>query len=264
MANLMETIKRVLQNKNTVTILGVIAGIFVLYIGYNMRIKKDIQPISIPYAKESLASRTKVTESKIGFMEVSSSLIKNSPNIIQDISQVKDKYVAFGVTIPENSFFYDDTIITKDQMPTSAYDDSDVPNGYTVYSLSVDLHSTYGNSICPGNYIDLYLKAEDENNQIIFGKLIESIKVLAVKDDEGNHVFETSEKDREPAELLFAVEDEMYELLMEASFIDANIEIIPVPRNASYSDKKDNKSTKISSLDLKYFIESHTVNELKN
>ena len=260
MANVMETVKKLLANKNTVTILGVFAGILVLYIGYNMRIQKDIQPISIPYAKEALPSRTKITDSMIGYMEVPSTLIKKSPNIVQSNSQIVGKYVAFGVTIPENSFFYNESVMSKDQIPSSAYDDSSVPDNYTVYSLSVDLHSTYGNSIRPGNYIDLYIKAEDENDLIIFGKLIESIKVLAVKDDEGNHVFESSEEDREPAELLFAVPNDMYELLMDAGFIRADVEIIPVPRNASYSDKKDDKSTKVSSKYLESFIKSQTTN----
>ena len=40
MGNIMISIKRFLGNKNTVTILGVIIGIAVLYFGYNIRVNR--------------------------------------------------------------------------------------------------------------------------------------------------------------------------------------------------------------------------------
>lgn len=234
MGNIMTTIKRFLSNKNTVTIIGVILGILVLYIGYNYRVKQATTPVTVPYAKEEISSRTLITTDMIGYMEVSSSVVKNSTNLITNASDLINHYVAFGTTIPANSLFYDSQILTSDEMPDSAF--ADIPDGYTIYSLSVDLHTTYGNSIYPGNYIDLYFKGVDDLGKIMFGKLIESIEVLAVKDSNGNHVFETTVESRTPAELLFAVPDDMYLLLMKAGYISgSSIEIIPVPRNASYS-----------------------------
>ena len=234
MGNIITTVKRFLGNKNTVTILGVILGIVVLYIGYNYRVKQATTPVTVPYAKEEISSRTLITSDMIGYMEVSSSVVNESPNMITNASELINNYVAFGTTIPANSLFYDSQILTSDEMPDSAF--ADIPDGYTIFSLSVDLHTTYGNSIYPGNYIDLFFKGIDDTQKIMFGKLIESIEVLAVKDSEGNHVFETTVESRTPAELLFAVPDDMYDLLMKAGYItSSSIEIIPVPRNASYS-----------------------------
>lgn len=234
MGNIVTTIKRFLGNKNTVTIIGVILGILVLYIGYNYRVKQATTPVTVPYAKEEISSRTLITSEMIGYMEVSSSVVSNSDNLITNASELINNYVAFGTTIPANSMFYKSQILTSDEMPDSAF--ADIPDGYTIYSLSVDQHTTYGNSIYPGNYIDLYFKGVDETDKIMFGKLIESIEVLAVKDSNGNHVFETTVESRTPAELLFAVPDDMYLLLMKAGYISgSSIDIIPVPRNASYS-----------------------------
>ncbi len=234
MGNILTTVKRFLGNKNTVTILGVLLGILVLYIGYNYRVKQATTPVRVPYAKEELSSRTLITSDMIGWMEISSSVVKNSSNLITNERDLINNYVAFGTTIPANSMFYKTQVLTSDEMPDSAF--ADIPEGYTIYSLSVDLHSTYGNSIYPGNYIDLYFKGIDDTRKLMFGKLIESIEVLAVKDSQGNHVFETTVESRTPAELLFAVPNDMYELLMKARYItSASIEIIPVPRNASYS-----------------------------
>ena len=37
-----------LQNKNTVTVIGVVAAVLVLYVGYNIRVKNAINPITVP------------------------------------------------------------------------------------------------------------------------------------------------------------------------------------------------------------------------
>lgn len=251
MGNVLTTIKRFLANKNTVTILGVLLAILVLYIGYNYRVKQATTPVTVPYAKEELSSRTLITSDMIGYMEVSSSVVKNSANLITNASELINNYVSFGTTIPANSMFYKSQILKSNEMPDSAF--ADIPDGYTIYSLKVDLHSTYGNSIYPDNYIDLYFKGVDDTGLVMYGKFIESIKVLAVKDSQGNHVFETTVESRTPAELLFAVPNDMYELLMKAGYITgSSIEIVPVPRNASYSANPG--ETNVSSDYIRSFI----------
>lgn len=251
MGNVLTTVKRFLGNKNTVTILGVILAIFVLYIGYNWRIKQAIAPVTVPYAKAEISSRTLITTDMIGYREVPSSVVKSSPNLITNASELINNYVSFGTTVPANSMFYKSQILKQNELPDSAF--AQIPDGYTIYSLKVDLHTTYGNSIYPGNYIDLYFKGIDDTDLVMYGKLIESIEVLAVKDNEGKHVFETTVEARTPAELLFAVPDDMYELLMKAGYITGNsIEIVPVPRNASYSANPGD--TNVSSDYIKNFI----------
>ncbi len=251
MGNVLTTVKRFLSNKNTVTILGVLLAILVLYIGYNYRVKQATTPVTVPYAKQEISSRTAITSDMIGYMEVSSSVIKNSPNVITNASELIGNYVSFGTTIPANSMFYKSQILTSNEMPDSAF--ASIPDNYTIYSLNVDLHTTYGNSIYPGNYIDLYFKGIDDTGLVMYGKFIESIEVLAVKDSQGNHVFETTVESRTPSELLFAVPNDMYELLMKAGYINgSSIEINPVPRNASYSANPG--ETSVSSDYIKNFI----------
>ena len=234
MSNLIETLKKFLGNKNTVTILGIVAGVLVLIIGYNLRLKSKINPVLVPYALNEMSGGHQITEKDIGYVKVSSSVVENSPNLITEASGIVNKYVTVGTKIPKNSLFYEKIVVDKKELPDAAF--ADIKDGYTIYSLSVDLHKTYGNSIYPDNYIDLYFKATDEQDHIIYGKFIESIKVLDVKDDQGNHLFEDSIETREPAELLFAVEDDIYLLLMKAEYM-SGVEIIPVPRNSSYSQK---------------------------
>lgn len=234
MNNILITIKKFLSNKNTVTIIGVFVGIAVLYFAYNWRVNQAITPVKIPYAKQEIAARTLITEEMIGFMEVPQSMVTSNSNLISSSAGVVGKYVSYATTIPANGLFYKETVMEANEMPDSAF--ADIPTNFTIYSLNVDLHKTYGNSIFPGNYIDLYFRATDDTTgKVIFGRMIKSIEVLAVKDSQGRHVFETTTEDRTPSELLFAVPDDFYLLLMKAQYISSDVEILPVPRNAEYT-----------------------------
>lgn len=249
------TFKKFLRNKNTVTILGVIGGVLVLYFSYNYRVKQAIEPVSVPVAKVTIGATKEITADMIDYVKLSSNYINKNPNVITDASQVIGKRVTTGTTIPTNGLFYYDQVVSADELPDAAF--ANIPDGYTIYSLPVSLEKTYGNTIYPGNYIDLYLKAIDDDGKLIYGKFIESIKVLDVKDSSGNHVFKGNESSSNPAVILFAVKDDMYLLLKKAELLSTNsIEILPVLRNASYSANPG--ETIISSGALKSFIEQRT------
>lgn len=252
MKNFMERIKRFLKNKNTVTIICVVLAIAILYVGYNWRIKQQTNPIKVPYAKVEIQPRTLITEDMVGIVEIPRSMLKN--NTVRSISLVIGKYSNYNTVIPNGSVFYLSTLIDLKDMPDSAF--GDIPDGYTVVSLPVDNNSTYGNSIFPGNYIDLYFKNVDETGKILLGKLIESIEVLDVKDSQGKHVFENTIEGRTPSSLLFAVPERMHLLLRKAMYIGGTT-IIPVPRNKSYSLNPG--ETLISSTYIQDFILAKTV-----
>ena len=61
MNSLLTKIKRFIGNKNTVTILCVVAGLVILYVGYNWRVKEAINPTLVPYAKVTLEARHVIT-----------------------------------------------------------------------------------------------------------------------------------------------------------------------------------------------------------
>ena len=254
MGNLMLKLKRFLGNKNTVTILCVIAGVAVLLIGYNYRVNQAVQPINVPYALTRMEPKSKVEADNVGTIKVSGAFVEQTEDLITSKAYILNNewYVNYDTVIPEGGLFYKSQLVTKEDLPDTAFDDID--EGATIFSLSVNSHSTYGNSIMPGNFIDLYLKATDENGKVIFGKFIESIKVLSVRDSSGNDVFADSEVQRSSSELLFAVKDDLFMLLSEASFV-GGIEIVPVPRNAAYRNEGDTENgTQVSKQELVDYI----------
>ena len=222
-------VKRFIGNKNTVTILCVVAGIAVLYIGYNYRVSSAINPTTVPYAKNTLEARHVITVDDIGYMEVNSDVVSKSDNLITNGNELVGKEVTYGNTIHQNSLFYDGDITEPNLSPD--YVLSDIEDGYTAFSLSVDTYTTYGNAIAKGDYIDLWFNGEDDTNKIIYTNLVKSIRVLDVRDSAGVSL-EHANSTGEPAELLFAVPDDMYSLLVKAQQVGT---LEPVPRNRNYT-----------------------------
>ena len=251
MGNLVNTIKRFLGNKNTVTILALLAGVIVLWYFYNYRVNQAITTIPIPYAIETIDSGKKIETDNIEYKQITQSTTKDS-DIITDMSYLQDKYICTGTSVPANGFFYKSQVCEKQELPNSIFDN--IPDGYTVYTLNVDNEMTYANSIMPGDYIDLYMQATDEDRQVLYGSLIESIEVLAVRDSSGKDVFwDTTAGDS--AFLLFAVPDDYHKLLNISELISGySIKITPVPRSASYTQNPG--ETQISSQTLYNFIMS--------
>lgn len=251
MKSLVMQLRRFLKDKNTVTILCTAAAIIVLYVGYTIRINNATAPVRVPYAKVEIQPRTLIDDSMIGYMEVPGSMV--STNVVRVAMNIIGKYSNFNTVIPAGSMFYSTVLVDWKDMPDSAF--ANIPDGNTVVSLSVNYDSTFGNSIFPGNYIDLYVKTND-GGKVLFGKFIESIKVLAVKDGSGKNVFENSENLGTPSALLFSVPEDLHLLLRKAIYVGA--EIVPVPRNANYCANND-CSTNVTSEYIQKFILNQTV-----
>ena len=265
MGNLSSGIKKFLQNKNTVTVLGVVVAVAILYISYNARVKAAINPIVVPYAKQTISPGVQITESMVGTTEVPPAMIKG--DVLTNQADVIDKYSNADTVIPEGSLFYKRNVVEKEQLPANII--LSYPKGYVLYNMPVDIESTYGNSVYPGNYIDIYLKAvnklpEDQvatnpnADKIMYGKLLENVKILAVKDSSGQAVFSNLDEEKTPSMIVFALPEEYYILLKKASYLRTyDSSLIPVPTNESL--KGNPGKVKISSTELRDWVNDKTV-----
>ncbi len=235
MNNFSNSLKRFFGNKNTVTIIGVLICILVLYVGYNYRIKQATTPVRVPYANQTIQPRTLITADMISYTEVLPSTLKGK--YILNANLIINKYSNYNTIIPAGSRFYSDAVINERDLPDSAF--GAIPEGYTVVSFPVTMASTYGNSMYPGNYINLYFKAINEDTKkLVFGKLISNIEILDVKDSSGNHVFENTSESRTPAYILFAVPEEQHVLIRKAMYLTRiSAELIPVPNTATLTEE---------------------------
>ena len=254
MGNLLVPFKKFLSNKNTVTILGVLLGLVVLYFGYVWRVNQSVKPIDVPYATSTMISGTKITEENIGYTQIPQDFLSNMSNIVTDVGSIRNMLVSYDSKIPINSFFFTENLISEEEMPDSIF--SNIPDGYTIFLLEVDAESTYANSIFPDDTIDLYMKAmSKEDGKLIFGRFIKEIQVLAVRDSKGKNVFADRDNPGEPAALLFAVPEDLFLLLSKAKYL-GGIELVPVPRNAGYS--ADTGATQVEASVLEQLIVDQT------
>ena len=89
MNNLKASMKKFFGNKNTVTILGVILCLVILYIGYNYRINSKTELVAVPVAKQTIQPRTYITEDMIEIRNVPVELLNTSKYYTTSKSIVK-------------------------------------------------------------------------------------------------------------------------------------------------------------------------------
>ena len=220
---------KLFHNKSIVTLVSIVVCLAILFFAYRYRVNTAINAIDVPLATKRLEPREEITKDSFRSIKVAQSMITS--NVIISEEYLIGKYVNYNTYIPEGSLFYSSAVVTWDHMPDSAW--ADIKEGYTVFSLSVDAGTTYGNSIFPGDKIDLYYQNQMDG-KIFIGPLITGIEVLAVKDENGSHIFKKSAEQTEAAELIFAVPDEMFSLINRANYISGSV-IMPIPRNSSYN-----------------------------
>lgn len=261
MNNVSMSFKKFLSNKNTVTILGVLAGLLVIFIGYNMRIKQLTDPYPIPYALDTLYPGTKITSDQVGTMNIPKAALKGT--YIYDANKVVGKYVNDDSIIPKGSLFYSRSVVEKDQL--QGVEPLEYPDGYVLVNFGVNMSTSYGNLLYPGDYMDLFLKiqysgeeelTDEDSNKLTVGKLISNVKILKVVDANGDNVFADVENKKTPAQVIFAVPAEYHILLRKAMYLRTyEATLIPVPTKINEAEPPE---VTISSTQLKDFINKVT------
>ena len=98
------------------------------------------------------------------------------------------------------------------------------------------------------------MKTKDEDSKVVYGRLISSIRVLAVRDKKGKNVFADKDNPTDSAMLLFSVPEELFLLLKKAEILGIGIE--PIPRNNAYTTSA--AATQLKSEELRAMIIEQT------
>lgn len=250
MSNLSKSASKFLKNKNTVTVLGVIICFIVLIIGYNVRINQKTELVKVYYANQTIQPKTKITDDMISSANVPTSFLVGS--YYTNYNDIVGKYSNYNTVIASGSLFYNELLIEEENLPDSVF--YNVPEGEVVVSFPVNTVSTYGNSIMPNNLINVYVKMIDDSGKIIYGRFIDNINVLAVKDSSGKNVFGSTEEERTPAFIYFSLVEPKYLLFSSMNYIETNdIEVIIVPNTIKYTPE-DKTAVEVTSDYITNFI----------
>ena len=249
--NVMEKIKKLLLNRNTVTILGVLAGVIALWFAYSITLDKAVKPTRVPVAVKDIPAGSIITKEDFEYVDINSDVLKKA-SIITSSSQLINYYVNNNTSITKGSMFYTSQVVKKDELVDR--DLEIIPENYKIYWLSVDNTTTYANSIYPGDKIDLWLLTKVENNYV-YEPFITNIEVLSVKDSKGQNVFDVN-SGRTPAVLAFAVPNDIFVYLSKVGFL-SGMKLYPVPINKNNADK--DATTEISNKELQTLIDSKSI-----
>ena len=218
-------LKRFFTNKNVVTIILVIVVLVTLYIGYSGSIKKQTNPINLPVAAKRINPQTQITGEHVIYKQVPGSMV--GEGVIRVSNAIIGKYTNINVTIPQGSVFYDSWLVTGDNLPGNWIEQLDYEAGELAYYMGVNVATTLGNNVLPNTYVDIYMKANDENGTIMYGKLMKNVKVLVVHDGSGKNIFSDANNPGTPAKIGFAVSPDMYLLLKKAEYLNIKLDIAP-------------------------------------
>ena len=239
----MKGLSKFLKNKNTVTILGVVLCMAILYIGYSTRINQKTALVTVYYANQDIQPKTQITKEMVSRMDVPQSFIKGT--YYRKYDDIVGKYSNYNTMIAEGSIFYSSLLTEEANLPDAIF--YDINEGERLVSFPVNTVSTYGNSIMPSNIVDIYVKLYDDKDKLVYGEMLENIEVLAVKDAAGKNVFESTEESRIPAYIYFSLPEANYLLFSSLKYItDNKIEIVIVPNTVKF-DAKDPTATEVTS-----------------
>ena len=253
MNNFVIGLKRFITNKNVITILGILVALGLLYWGYSSTIKKATNPVNVPVAARTIGAKTQITSEDVTYKNVAGSMV--GEGVVRNSSQIVGMYTNLNVTIPEGSMFYSSWLVTADNLPGNWIEQLDYEKGELGYYMSTDIAKTLGNSVLPDTYVDIYMKAPDENGTIMFGKLLSNVKIMVVHDGSGRNIFADASNIGTPSKLGFAVSQDLYTLLKKSETL-TDIELVIAPRGETVP-KKD--YIIVRSATLRDYIDSKTI-----
>lgn len=258
MNNLGISVKKFFTNKNTITIIGVLAILVILYVMYTKTINNATKKISVPVAAKTINPQTQITAEDIKYIEVAQAA--KPTGVIMNQNEIIDKYTGVGCTIPEGSMFYSSVLVFKEDLPgnwLTLLEKDSLGNLQKPYYFSVNTTTTYGNSIQPGDYVDFYVRTYSDNDTLMFGKMISNVKILAVTDSEGKDVFRSSQDIGSPAFLNIGLSSELHDLLKKAEYLNGtDIELIVIPHGGAV--KEEDLTVNVDSDTLRDFIQNKT------
>lgn len=257
MNNLSSSLKKFVGNKNTVTILAVIVCMLILYFGFKWRVNQEVTYIDVYCAKETILPKTKIGPEDIELKQVPESYLDQLDYVTRK-EDIIGLYSDINATIPKGSVIFKDLVTEEENLPDAIF--KKIPEGYVLTQVKVDIETTYGNSIMPGNKIDLYFTTND-NNKAIFGKFFEDVEVLAVRDSNGKDLFYSSKTTESgetveagaPAYIYVALPERLFILVGKSSNISTNtIKYMIVPTGVEIEPGIDYVT--IESEDIENFI----------
>lgn len=193
--------------KQNILFVGVVICICLISYGISIiYINHELELIEVYVANDNLVARTQIDQDSIKLIKIPKAYL--SDQVVLKKNDIVGKYVKLNTSIPEGSLVYESSIEQLD-------DTIDKPAlllkvNQAVFALDVNMSSTAGNTIQAGSKIDIYGTIKN-NRETIVDLLFKQVRVLSIKDKNGNEV--DIKTNQVPKIMLIAVDQEEIPIL---------------------------------------------------
>ncbi len=217
------------KSKNIV--FGFSLGFIVIlnYLIFNIAIKKELDMVKIPVVKQTIYPRSKISEKDISFIEVPSVFIDD--NFYTETSDIVNMYTDIRAVLPKSSLFYKELLFEEKMLPD--YPAILLNDGQVAYNMATNLIKLSGNSIVLGQKVDIYTTVSRRNEKPIVDLLVNSVRVIGVKDKKGLDI-DNPNSSKIPHIVLLALDKEILPIVRAAAEI-AELELVAYSHKNSES-----------------------------
>lgn len=180
------------------SLVAVACGFLSLAVGW-IYIQTQLKMTPVLVAKANLEARHLISEEDFEWIQVPKEYVSLDIDVNEE--DILNQYVVIDGFIPKGSFFFKSMTETLDEsidMPSLLLRDDQA-----IYALDASLISTSGNTLVVGQKIDVYGTIK-VNKEIIVDPLLTQVRVVGLKDKNGNDVVENA--NTLPKVLLLAID----------------------------------------------------------
>lgn len=159
--------------------------------------------VEIPVVAQQITPRMKITETMITMTKVPREGLPS--NIYERKEDIVGKYVDIKTTLQISSYFFKESIFDRSELPDEPH--LKLLEGQSAFSVNADLLKSSGNTIVEGQYVDVYGSIFKNNQTVIIDKMLESVRIIGVKDGKGNDI-EGKIENQIPKVIILAVNSE--------------------------------------------------------
>lgn len=190
-----------MNNKKKSILVLSIGMILVLNISGSMiAIHALTKTVEVIVVSETLGPRSMIESKHVSVISMPKNTVPT--NVFLDESDVVGKFVSFDASLYRGMFFFVDAIESIDTV-------NDAPllrlkEGQVAVSIGVDVLKSIGNTLLPGQYVDLVHTFVIRNGNPIVDTIFNDVRVLAIKDRYGLDMSD-SKSQKVPHVILLAI-----------------------------------------------------------
>ena len=217
-------------------IIGSIVGLVALNVtAFYVILANALETVDVVVANETIGPRTVISEHHVKTIAIVKGTIDSNVYISRE--DILGKVVSFDSTIYAGSLFFKQSIEDVDGVidaPLIA-----LKPGQSAVSLGVDMIKSTGNTLLPGQYVDVVLTLPIRNKNPLVDVIFQQVRVLAIKDRYGYDMSDSKSQKVPHVVLLALYQEDVKDFYLAIE--RGQVHLVPIAKG-SLSDQEATKN----------------------